>query len=596
MRSSRGISSGPERGDRDAIQSLIRSYLPLAYNIVGWALDGYLDIDHMVQAAVIEAFRGDGQPGDTVAFRSRIVDRCVRKAREARQAYGPRGSRPQDPDFVKLMVERLGLVGGQREIAQASRWLNDEDRLLLALWWQEAAGTITPAELAHVLQQPPAALARFIADLEGSLQESRVVHRALCRTPVCGGLAAAADGWDRKPAPAWRDRLADHVRGCPVCLPGRAELPPAESLLEGLPLVPPPRSLTTATLRSILGNDLRAAGGGNAQWPAAADHRGLPTKSRQVTRGGVRWSRSSLVAASFGVMLCVFVATFAAVRMNGPSSTASSAIGTPLTRTSGARPTTSPAASATRVGPKGVGAVAGPGVNTALAASGASWYYNWSATPNGIDTPSGVAFVPMIKGPSDVNTATLNQVRHEGHYLLGFNEPDVPNQANLSIAQALGLWPRLEATGMELGSPAVSWGTNSTTGWLGQFMDGARARGYRVNFITVHWYGQHNWTDPTTNVNELKKYLEQTYDLYHLPIWITEFSLIRFSRSAPVYPTQTQQAAFLTAAAKMLAGLPFVQRYAWYTLAGAHNGGTTILYSDGTTTVTAVGNAFKEAP
>jgi len=240
--------------------------------------------------------------------------------------------------------------------------------------------------------------------------------------------------------------------------------------------------------------------------------------------------------------------------------------------------------------------VAGADVATDLAASGASWYYDWRATPNGINTPQGVAFVPMIKGPSDVNAATLSEVTHEGKYLLGFNEPDTANEANITVNQALTLWPQLEATGMQLGSPAVSWGTNSTTSWFGQFMQGARERGYRVNFITVHWYGQHNWTDPATNVDQLKSYLEETYNLYHLPIWITEFSLIRFSSSAPVYPTPTQQAAFLSAATKMLAGLPFVQRYAWYTLTGAHNGGTTILYSDGATAPTAVGTAFKQAP
>jgi hypothetical protein len=593
MRSSQGVSGGPERGDRDAIQRLIRSYLPLAYNIVGWSLNGYPDIDHVVQAAMIEAFRADGQPGDAVAFRSRIVAACVRQVREVRQAYGPRGSRLPDPDFVKLMVERLGLLGEQREIAQASRWLDDEERLLLTLWWQEAAGTLTRAELSHALRQPLPASARFIAHLGGSLQRSRVVDRALRRTPVCRGLAAATGGWDRKPTPAWRDRIAAHVLDCPVCLPGRAGLSPAEWLLQGLPLVAPPPSLTSGTLRSILDDDMQVVGTGNAQRPAEANQLRPPAKGKPTTRRGVRWSRSSLAAASSGVVLCVLVAAVAAARMNGPSSTASSATSTPLAGASSTQSATSPAPAAALADVKGVGVVAGTGVNTALAASGASWYYNWSATPNGIDTPPGVAFVPMIKGPSNVNTATLDEVRHEGHYLLGFNEPDVANEANLSVNQALDLWPRLEATGMELGSPAVSWGTNSTTGWLGQFMAGAKARGYRVNFITVHWYGQRHWTDPNTNVNDFKKYLEQTYSLYHLPIWITEFSLIKFTSSNPIYPTQAQQAAFLTAAAKMLAGLPFVHRYAWYTLAGARNGGTTILYSDGTSP-TAVGKAFKE--
>lgn len=287
-------------------------------------------------------------------------------------------------------------------------------------------------------------------------------------------------------------------------------------------------------------------------------------------------------AVSSGVALCVLAAAVAVA-------------GAP-TSAFGAQSATSSALAAAPARHKGVGIVAGPNVSADLAASGASWYYNWAATPSGINTPRGVAFVPMIKKPSDVNTATLNEVRHEGKYLLGFNEPNVANEAHMSVAQALHLWPRLEATGMELGSPAVSYGTNSTTSWIGQFMDGARARGYRVNFITVHWYGQHHWTDPATNVNDLKSYLEETYNLYHLPIWITEFSLINFQGRKPAYATPAQEAAFLTAATKMLARLPFVQRYAWYTLTGTRNGGNTVLYTHGPTTPTAVEKVFKKAP
>ena len=245
---------------------------------------------------------------------------------------------------------------------------------------------------------------------------------------------------------------------------------------------------------------------------------------------------------------------------------------------------------------KGVAIVAGPDVNADLAASGASWYYNWSATPNGIKTPRGVAFVPMIKTGANVNTATLNEVKREGKYLLGFNEPDEKNEANMSVATALRLWPKLEATGMQLGSPAVSYGTNSKTSWIGQFMRGAAARHYRVNFITLHWYGQHDWTKPAANVTELKNYLESTYRLYHKPIWITEFSLINFSGKNPTYATASQQAAFLTAATKMLTGLPFVQRYTWYTLTNKQTGGNTVLYSRGPTTATAVEKVFKKAP
>ena len=41
-------------------------------------------------------------------------------------------------------------------------------------------------------------------------------------------------------------------------------------------------------------------------------------------------------------------------------------------------------------------------------------------------------------------------------YLLTFNEPDNPSQSNMTVARALQLWPYLEATGLQLGSPAVT--------------------------------------------------------------------------------------------------------------------------------------------
>jgi hypothetical protein len=241
---------------------------------------------------------------------------------------------------------------------------------------------------------------------------------------------------------------------------------------------------------------------------------------------------------------------------------------------------------------KGVSAWSFTGADQALAESGASWYYNWAATPNGIAGPAGVSFVPMIWGAANVTSTTLSQVRQEGHVLLGFNEPDMSGQANMSVAQALDRWPQLMATGMTLGSPAVASGAATPGGWLDQFMAGAKARGYRVDFITVHWYGG----DFATNsaVQELESYLQAIYARYHLPIWVTEFALTNFSGGTATFPTEAQQAAFLTAATKMIDGLSYVQRYAWFALPTSSGSGTTGLFDPGPS-VTPVGRAFESA-
>jgi Glycosyl hydrolase catalytic core len=241
---------------------------------------------------------------------------------------------------------------------------------------------------------------------------------------------------------------------------------------------------------------------------------------------------------------------------------------------------------------KGVSAWAFPGVRRALAESRASWYYTWGPSPGGIAGPPGVQFVPMIWGAGSVTQATLSEVAHEGHVLLGFNEPDLSSQSNMTVSQALQLWPQLMATGMTLGSPAVADDAATPGGWLDRFMRGASARGYRVNFIAVHWYGGDFATAPA--VSELKSYLQAIHARYHLPVWLTEFALIRFGATV-TFPSQHQQAAFLTAATSMLSHLADVQRYAWFALPATPGDGSAGLFRPGAI-ATAVGRAFEAAP
>jgi hypothetical protein len=209
----------------------------------------------------------------------------------------------------------------------------------------------------------------------------------------------------------------------------------------------------------------------------------------------------------------------------------------------------------------------------------------------GVASP-GAQFVPLIWGASSVNAADLATAKDTGSpYLLGFNEPDNSAQSNMTVSQALGLWPQLEATGMQLGSPAVSTGAATPGGWLDQFMAGAKADGYRVDFITLHWYGGD--FDTAAAVSQLEQYVQAVYDRYHLPIWLTEYALINFSAGGPQYPTQAQQAAFVTASTEMLDSLSYVQRYAWFALP-ATSGSPTGLFSAGPV-VTQVGQAFETA-
>ena len=595
-----------QRGDRSALNELAAAYLPLVYNIVGRAMNGHPDVDDVVQETMLRAVRGVGELRDPAAFRSWLVAIAIRQVRDSyrdRLAQPPAvESEVPSPDFADQTITRLGLTGQRLETAAATRWLDDEDRPVLALWWQEAAGDITRADLADALGLSPPHAAVRVQRMKERLDTSRTVVRALQRGPLCPGLSTITTRWDGEPSPLWRKRLARHVRECAWCLGDRAELIPAERLLGQLSLVPVPAALAGRALARVAGSTgARAPLGARGARLAGHARHGLVTK---VAAG----TAPKLIVASVALVTVAAGGTFAIAHVHKAAPVALS-VARP---TPAPRPTVRPTPTLARPKPKpkpkpspkkppppvtltserkGVSTWTMAGVSQALTESGASWYYDWAATPNGIATPAGVGFVPMVWGASDVTAAILGQVKSEGSVLLGFNEPDLGSQANMTVAQALDLWPKLEATGMTLGSPAVASGAATPGGWLDQFMAGAKTRGYRVNFITVHWYGGDFET--AAAVQQLQSYLQAIYDRYHLPIWLTEFALTNYGATV-TFPTEAQQAAFLTAATKMLDGLSYVQRYAWFALPTSSGSGTTGLFNPGPA-ATAVGRAFEEA-
>ena len=241
-------------------------------------------------------------------------------------------------------------------------------------------------------------------------------------------------------------------------------------------------------------------------------------------------------------------------------------------------------------GKKGASVWKFTGLKDALSDVGAKWYYNWAANNNDVPGPAGVEFVPMIWGKQNVTDATLKEARSEGTELLGFNEPDQGGQANMSVDDALAAWPRLEATGLRLGSPAVSYGGDQAGGWLDRFMKGASAKGYRVDFITLHWYGS-DFSDAA--VNQFLGYVDAVHKRYDKPIWITEYGLQNFS-GTPRYPTSAQQVAFIKGTTKGMESRSYVERYAWFGLPAVGDSVDFGLYKDGDTP-TAAGEAYKAA-
>ena len=203
----------------------------------------------------------------------------------------------------------------------------------------------------------------------------------------------------------------------------------------------------------------------------------------------------------------------------------------------------------------------------------ASWKYNWWTAQ---DNESYPGYVPMIKGKGHASeNSTWDALMYMGEnpyrgtytHLLGFNEPTAVDQGNISVDEMIQAWPRLLETGARLGSPAPREGGQYLQN-LYNFMQKAEQKGYRVDYIAFHWYDWGNWgssgnpdADAEGIFNRFKAYIENVYNTYQLPIWITEFNANK-NRNTAV------QKAFLELALPYLESTDYIERYAYFEPAG----------------------------
>ncbi|HEY9439712.1 MAG TPA: sigma-70 family RNA polymerase sigma factor [Streptomyces sp.] len=279
-----------QRGDQRAQDQLVESYLPLIYNIVGRALNGHADVDDIVQESALRMLRSLPSLRRPESFRSWFVAITMNEIRGHWRAHGS-GNVPADrledaydvvdpgADFVDLTIVRLGLTGQRREAAEATRWLDEDDRALLSLWWLETAGELTRAEVAGALELSPQHTAVRVQRMKAQLEAARLVVRALAARPRCILLEDIAAQWNGVPSALWRKRLARHARDCTVCSGYRSGLVPAEGLLVGLALVPP--ALTAAG--GGLPDTVTVSGSGSYAPGRAERRRGRTRRRRRNT-------------------------------------------------------------------------------------------------------------------------------------------------------------------------------------------------------------------------------------------------------------------------------------------------------------------------
>ncbi|MFJ4678007.1 sigma-70 family RNA polymerase sigma factor [Kitasatospora sp. NPDC088783] len=375
-------------GDRQAVAELVGGHLPLVYNVVGRALSGHPDTDDVVQETMLRAVDGLAGLRDPAGFRSWLVAIALNQVRRRfRNADAvdavPDPAAVADPaaDFVGLTIVRLGLSEQRREVAEATRWLDDGDRELLALWWLEAAGELSRTELAAALEISPQHAAVRVQRMKGQLEAARVVVRALAAVPGCPWLAEVTAGWDGVPGALWRKRIGRHARECAVCGEQRRGLVPAEGLLAGLALVPLPngarfaQELAAASSHSGSDGTGDGTGGGSAPRAGRAAHRRGPSASgahRAGARRGHRRARRrgpAPVVLGGGVVAAVAVVAGLLVVVGGTD--------------------TPPAVGAAEQPPPSVAALVDPAQGTAPAADGdASPSAAPSASPSAAASPS----------------------------------------------------------------------------------------------------------------------------------------------------------------------------------------------------------------
>ncbi len=241
------------------------------------------------------------------------------------------------------------------------------------------------------------------------------------------------------------------------------------------------------------------------------------------------------------------------------------------------------------------------------------WNYSWNM--HLVDQqPAEREFIPMVfSGPStqgadapklladQLAKSVTPQIR-AGRIkrMLCFNEPDQAKQGNLTVAQALALWPTLEALGVPLCSPACAntEGTDAKDAanqgiggnWMPTFMREVDRLHLRVDYIGTHAY-------PGPNAEAFKSKLHRIYDKYgHRPLLITEFAIADWKTGGDITKnryTKTQVLQFAKEVLPWMERQDWIVGYAWFPFGINSPHGTCSALFDTDGHLTALGRYYR---
>lgn len=191
---------------------------------------------------------------------------------------------------------------------------------------------------------------------------------------------------------------------------------------------------------------------------------------------------------------------------------------------------------------------------------GTSWYYNWSVQESKLDSFQDMEFIPMIWSRSSTDEKTISRFSKFGYkHVLAYNEPDLVGQANMEIEDAVEGMSDFMDQNLIVGSPASALCPPWSDDWFQPFMEQLTAKGMDVDFIAVHHYW--NWYTEE-GAYEFLKLIDETWEMYGKPIWITEFAITGV-------PGRTDEELkivydYMNIVIPELDKREYVERYAWF--------------------------------
>ncbi len=184
-----------------------------------------------------------------------------------------------------------------------------------------------------------------------------------------------------------------------------------------------------------------------------------------------------------------------------------------------------------------------------------TWFFDWSAHP---PSCNGVENVPMIWGRSLPSSAAGNSA-----WLMVWNEPNNPNQANLSPSEAASLFPTIEQRfsnkKLVVGNTYDGYG-GLTPGiqWLTAFIDAyskANGKPPRLDGIGMHCY---QWT--ASECIQTTQPFVQLAGQVGAEVWVTEFAFYQGYNQRSAQQVEQEMQTYLG----YLKSEPRVTRYAWF--------------------------------